>query len=85
VVELEPQKRRVDEGSILHASRALHLMAGGSWKLALADLARAAVPSLPAHALEELHRLRAECEGQLHAQRQSRSLNEKSDGIFVRY
>jgi len=84
VVELVPLPRKVDEGSILHASRALHLMAGASWKLAISDLARATVPSLPVHALDELHRLRSECEAQMFAARRSRRLNEQVGGLFVR-
>ena len=72
VVELEPLPRKVGEGTILHAARALQLMAGESWKLALGDLSRAAVPSLPEHALDEIHRLHAVCEGMLTQRRRRR-------------
>jgi hypothetical protein len=65
IVELHPLRRQVGEGTILHAGRALHLMAGDSWKLALEDLHRAAIPSLPRHALGELERLSKICAEQV--------------------
>ncbi len=65
IVELRPLPRQIGEGTILHAGRALQLMNGDSWKLALEDLHRAAIPSLPRHALDELARLNRVCEEQV--------------------
>jgi hypothetical protein len=65
IVALRPLRRQVGEGTILHAGRALQLMNGDSWKLALEDLHRAAIPSLPRHALDELERLSKICQEQV--------------------
>ncbi len=62
IQELTPEKLAVGEGTILHASRALKLMASGDWQLAREDLVRASAALLPAHAQAELERLRLECE-----------------------
>jgi hypothetical protein len=62
LIELVPESRAVVEGSILHAGRALRLMAAGDWQLAREDLVRASAAALPDHAREELHRLLARCD-----------------------
>lgn len=62
LLELVPERRAVVEGSILHAGRALRLMAAGDWQLAREDLVRAGAAALPEHAREELDRLLARCD-----------------------
>lgn len=52
---------RVGEGTVLHASRALRLLAAGEPRLALEELRRAQAPGLPRHARAELRRLRGLC------------------------
>ena len=72
---LTPLRAQTGRGTILHAGRALGLMASGEWRLALDDLARADVPDLPAAAKTELERLVAFCEDrltELRARNQSR-------------
>jgi hypothetical protein len=62
VVALAPEELFVGEGAILHASRALKLIASGDWQLAREDLLRASAAPLPAHARAELERLRSLCD-----------------------
>ena len=62
ILEIAPEECAVDEGTILHASRALKLMTSGDWQLAREDLMRASAPLLPDHARAELDRLRQVCE-----------------------
>jgi len=62
ILELSPEESAVDEGTILHASRALKLMASEDWQLAREDLLRASAALLPDHARAELERLRLVCE-----------------------
>ncbi len=49
----------MNEGAVLHATRAVQLMSGGEWALALEDIARAMDSWPPPIAREELLRLRA--------------------------
>jgi hypothetical protein len=65
ILEIAPEERAVDEGTILHASRALKLMTSGDWQLAREDLMRASAPLLPEHARAELERLQQVCEAGL--------------------
>lgn len=65
ILEIEAEELAVDEGTILHASRALKLMASGDWQLAREDLMRASAPLLPEHARAELERLQQVCEAGL--------------------
>ncbi|MBI5434445.1 MAG: hypothetical protein HZA52_16545 [Planctomycetes bacterium] len=51
----------VGEGTVLHAGRAVQLMAAQQWKLALEDLERALAGELPARAVTELEELRTAC------------------------
>lgn len=67
-VEVESARRLeevVGEGTVLHASRALVLMAEGRWTLARGELERAETEELPAHARAELDRLREEIDAAL--------------------
>lgn len=67
-IEVEAAERvegELGEGAILHASRAVQLMAGSQWSLALADLDRALIGDLPAHARAALAELRAACAAEL--------------------
>ena len=65
ILDLQPLRAETGRGSILHASRALNLMASGEWRLAMDDLSRAGVPGLPETAQAELDRLAAFCEERL--------------------
>ena len=67
ILELEQLRAETGRGSILHASRALALMASGEWRLAIDDLSRAGVPELPPAAQAELDRLAEFCEDRLAA------------------
>lgn len=65
ILEVEQLRAETGRGSILHASRALKLMASGEWRLAMDDISRASVPELPEAAQAELDRLTAFCEDRL--------------------
>jgi hypothetical protein len=63
-IEVERAERldgEVGEGTILHAGRAVQLMAGGQGKLALEDFDRALAGDLPMRARQELEELRQAC------------------------
>ena len=62
LTELRAEGRSIGEGTILHASRALRLMASEDWQLAREDLLRATAGPLPEHAREALRSLLATCE-----------------------
>lgn len=67
-IEVEGAERlegELGEGAILHASRAVQLMAGSQWSLALADLDRALVGGLPEHVHAALFELREACAAEL--------------------
>jgi hypothetical protein len=51
----------VGEGCVLHATRAVELMAQQQWKLAIEDLDRALASNLPERARDELARLQQSC------------------------
>ena len=67
VVALERTDEEITEGAIIHASRALDEMEEEQWMLALDDLDRARIGSLPPRAEAELDRLSAVCERALDA------------------
>ena len=69
-IEIERAERlvpEIGEGALLHASRALQLMAAEHWQLAGEDLDRALIGNLPEPARAELLRLRDDCKA--HARR----------------
>lgn len=71
-VELRTVKRlehALDEGTIIHAARALLLIENETWSLALEELDRAQAGDLPRKARDELERLRALCKERDAAQR----------------
>jgi hypothetical protein len=62
VLGVQRARRTVPEGTVLHAEKALELMARGSWDLAQDQLGRALAAPLPAHARGELEELARRCE-----------------------
>jgi hypothetical protein len=67
-IEVDSAERleaEVGEGTVLHASRAVQLMAAEQWKLALEDLERALAGDLPANAKAALEELRTACHAEL--------------------
>jgi hypothetical protein len=69
-IEIDSARRlmpEIGEGALLHASRALQLIAGEQWQMASDDLDRALIGNLPQVARAELLRLRDDC--QAHAKR----------------
>lgn len=54
-------KAEIGEGALLHASRAMQLIDGQQWQLAIEDLNRAMIGNIPEQARAELLRLRDEC------------------------
>ena len=69
-IEIDSAQRlaaEIGEGALLHASRALQLIAGEQWQMASDDLDRALIGNLPQQARTELLRLRDDC--QAHAKR----------------
>lgn len=62
VVDLERTDEEITEGAIIHASRAVDEMAKEQWVLALDDLERARIGTLPPRAEAELRRLSEVCE-----------------------
>lgn len=64
LLEVERLPERIEEGTLVHALRALELLEQKSYVLAANELERAAAPSrLPARVVTELARLRALCDG----------------------
>ncbi len=62
LVEIERLTERIEEGTILHAVRAIELLEDGRLILAAGELDRAATPRrLPEHVARELTRLRELC------------------------
>jgi hypothetical protein len=63
-IEIDGAQRlapEIGEGALLHASRALQLIAGEQWQMASDDLDRALIGNLPDKARAELLRLRDDC------------------------
>ena len=73
VIEVLPLPERIPEGTVIHASKARELMEQKSWKLAELEIDQACTDGLPAHAREELERLRATCREGLATERRPRS------------
>lgn len=61
VTELAPLSPQFTEGSLIHASRAMDLMAAEHWELAAQSFQRAMASNLPDRMRLELERLRAAC------------------------
>jgi hypothetical protein len=70
IVAAEPLAEEIGEASVIHAARALALMAEESWILARSELEQALNAPLPAEARVELERLRLECEQREPGQRE---------------
>jgi hypothetical protein len=69
IERIQPLERKITEGSVLHAARALTLMANKEWSLARADVDRARVGELPEHVSRALDELARECDLRLEALR----------------
>lgn len=67
VVAVRPRLRSLNDGVVLHASRALEQMDRGAWEVALEELRRADRGGVPPAAEAELERLIGECEERLAA------------------
>jgi hypothetical protein len=61
LTRLEPLSQQFTEGSMIHASRAVELMAAGHWGMAAESFERALASDLPARARTELDELRTLC------------------------
>jgi len=69
IERIQPLERKVTEGSVLHAARAVTLMANKEWSLARADIDRARLGELPEHVVRALDELARECDLRLEALR----------------
>jgi hypothetical protein len=69
IERIQPLAQKVSEGCVLHAARALSLMAAGEWRLAREDVARARAGDLPEHAARALAELAEVCEAEIAARR----------------
>lgn len=63
LTDLRPLDEHFTEGSMVHASRGVELMADEHWELAAQSFERALASNLPARARDELARLQSECVG----------------------
>jgi len=61
IERLTPLPHAWNDGALVHAGRAAHLMEAGEWALASEDLTRALACELPEHVRSELERLRERC------------------------
>lgn len=61
VLSVKPADEQILEGTLIHASRAVRLMHRREWTLASTELDRAMEGPLPAHATQELVRLKGIC------------------------
>ena len=71
IERLQPLTDHVTEGCVLHAARAITLMAAGEWRLAREDLARARAGDLPEHVARALEELAAACEAEILVRRKA--------------
>ena len=65
LTEVKRLQERVSQGTVLHAERALELIEGAHFELALSELDRARQGRLPAHIAQELGELNTMCQEQL--------------------